>query len=374
MPTLPLRLLACTALATAFGCHALEGTFPGEGTALLKPQEVAAAAQLTGLAFEPIPLALRTGARVHSLQIVGDTLYVVDDSAMAHAIDVARGTHRWVLQLQNLPDRPIAVGSQYVGFLSRNHLLVASRSSGSRLSQVDLDFTPSSGAVLTLDTLYAGSWGSGFRLRSVNLADGWDGWSYTADGPVTGTPALAGSGADQMVYFASHDGKVIAVAPTPAAGTAPKEPIWTATTLGKNSADLAVAGDSLYVASEDHALHALNRRSGEVRWKWSKANTALTDAPQVIGDVLYQRFGGSVAALRAEDGAEIYRRAGAERFVTRIGDRDVLALVDGGLAVVDASTGAEIAVVESPLLLMVPTNAAGGTLVFSDGKNIYGLK
>lgn len=368
------RISSLSLLAAALGCESFEGRFPADSSVPMTAQAVAEAALLTENSWEPIPLKLRTGAEILSLEIVEDTIYAIDSTATAHAIDLAKGTHRWVLNLGRMPTRPVAVGSDHVVFLAKSHMTVATRGSGTPTLRKDLEFTPSSDAALTFDTLYAGAWGNGTKLRSVSITDGWQGWFFGTDAPVTSGPIAAGAGADRMVYFTSEDGRVIALPPRPASAAPPAEVNWETKTLGRNSADLTCDDLHVYVASEDHALYALTRSAGTIAWKWLEANCPLHDAPVVAGETVYQPFEGTLAAIDRTTGVEKYRYCGAERFLTRIGQRDFLKLLEGGVAVVDAATGAELAVVRSPLFAFLPSNPAGAALVFSDGRDIYSLR
>ncbi len=359
-------------------CSPLGGPFDGiaspQTAGALPIETVTRTAMLDGFTWEPIPLRMRTGADVRSIEIEDGTIYVVDSKMTAHAIDASTGLHRWVLPLSKFPTRPVAVGDAHVAFLSRSHLTVATRSSGTALLRSDLEFTPSSDAVITLDTLYAGAWGDGTRLRAVALENGWNGWFYTTGGPIVSAPLIVGSGADRMVYFATTDGSVIAIPPRSAEGAAPAEANWMVRTLGRNSADLATDGDHIFVASEDHGLYALNRASGAIVWKWLGAQTPLLEKPAVTEDVLYQPFAGMVAAINKSDGMERWRFPGAEAFLTRIGRRDYLRLPGNGIAVVDAATGEELARSDSSLFEFLAVNDNGGALVFSDGETIYSMR
>lgn len=368
-----LALLAPLALfATA--CSSMDGQFPAEPSAPTTLDAVAEASLLTEPSWEPIPLQLRTGADIAMMAVVEDTIYVVDTAGTAHAINSATGTHRWIVKLDRMPTRQIMVGPGHVGFLAKNHLTVATRASGTVVLRKALEFTPSSSGALTGDSMYSGAWGNGTRLRSVSISDGWHGWYYKTDGPVTSTPIVVGTGADQMVYFASEDSQVVALPPRSAAGAPPRVANWAVRTLGRNTADLAADNDSIYVASEDHALYCMNRNSGAIRWKWMDGHTALHQRPVVTADTVYQPFGGMLAALDKATGEERYRAVGGQRFLTRIGQRDYIKLAGDAVAVYDVETGDKLTMLHSPLLDYLPTNAAGGALIFSDGRNIYSLK
>ena len=369
-----LQLATVLLIVSAQACTSMSGLYPAGPSVPMTVQAVADGALLTETSWEPIPLQVRTGASISSMDVVGDTIYLVDSTNTAHAINVGLGTHRWILKLDHAPSLPISVGERFVAFLARNFLTVADRFSGTVVLRKSLEFTPSSNAALTLDSLYAGAWGNGYKLRSVSLLDGWQGWIFTTDGPITSSPVSVGSGADQMIYFTAQDGSVVALPPRPAAGAPPGSVNWQTRTLGKNSADLAHDEDSIFVASEDHALYCLNRNAGTIRWKWVGGNTALFNAPIVGTDTVYQPFAGMLAAIDKSSGEERYRVIGAERFLTRVGQRDYLKMPGDAIAVVDSATGEELTTIHTPLFQFLPSNPTGGALVFSDGKNVYSLR
>ncbi len=366
-------LFAAISVASVAGCTSFSGEFPVDESVPMTPQAVAQAAGLTDVAWAPFPLSARTRGDVRGMNIVGDTLYVLDSNNEVHAIQTSTGVHRWIVRLERTPDR-MAVGPAHVAFVAKSHLTVVTKDSGTMTLRKELDFTPSSGIALSLDSLYAGSWGKGYRLRSVSLADGWAGWSWPSDGPVRGAPVVAGSGADQLVCFASEDSRVVALPPRAATGAEPDHATWSVKTLGKNDADLTADADTLYVASTDHALYALNRMTGAARWRWFGANVPLNEAPKLASDAVYQPFDGMLVSLDKATGAERWRYAGGERFLARVGAVDFIKRLDGTVAVLDAASGAEKSVISSPLFVYLPTNEAGGEFVFSDGKTLFAIK
>lgn len=324
-------------------------------------------------AWEPVPILARTGAEIVALDVVGDTVYAIDGDRLVHALDLEGGTHRWVVQLDRFPDRPVDVGGGHVAFVSRNHLTLVTVDAGIVELRRALDFTPSSRLALTEETGYAGAWGDGGRLRSFSLADGWNGWFFQTGSPIVSKPLLVGRGAERRVVFATQGGDVIAVEARPSTAVGPKEPAWTTRLLGPVTADLVSDGVSVFAAGEDEALYALRADTGEIRWKWLGADAPLDRAPLLAGDLLLQPFGGKVAAIDAATGSERWRVAGVEDVVTRMGDRVVLRTGSGALSVVDAANGREIDRVALPLFRIVPRCDAGA-LVFSDGASVYALR
>ena len=377
-----LRAIAgLSTIALTVSCTYLGGQYPQRPTASASSSssptewsDIAAGLMLDGPSWAPIPVGEYGDTRIERVDIDGDTLYAVDGNQRAHAINLGAGSHRWVLDLDAMPSEPVAVGRSHVAFVSDRHVTVATRDSGTMMLSRDLGFSPSSRPALSRDTLYVGSWGDGYNLRSVSLYDGWRGWAQKADGPITGAPLVVGSGADSALYFASHDGSVIALDPRPASAKRPSAAIWVSNTLGPNGADLAHDDDSIYVACEDRALYSLSRSSGVVQWKWLGSATPLTAPPQVGSAMVYQPSGASVVAIDRETGVESYRVAKAERFLTRVGGRDYFKAAGDGVIAVDAQTGEVLAELHSPMFDQIPSNPLGGALVFSDGTSIYSLQ
>lgn len=371
-----LRAMACVSVVVAVsGCTYIDrGMYETPASVPMTADELAAAAMLDGPAWMPIPIRSHAGVGVRRFDLVDGVAYAVDGENMVHAIDMLAGQHSWVLGLKRTPTDPVSVGPKHVAFVSERHMTIATRDSGTLITQRFLDFAPSSGVALSGDTLYTGSWGDGYRMRTVSLFDGWPGWVYKTDGAITATPIVAGRGADQLLYFACQDNSVVALEPRTAAGGGPENVTWSTRTLGSNTADLVCDSASLYVASRDHALYSMNRSVGTINWKWLGAGIPLTQSPQVGTDTVYQPFSNTIAAIDKATGQERYRLQGAERFLTQIGGRDYFKLPGTAIAVVDASNGDVLAEVRSPLLEMVPSNPTGGMLVFSDGASIYALQ
>ncbi len=77
-----------------------------------------------------------------------------------------------------------------------------------------------------------------------------------------------------------------------------KHPIWTAPLVDETS---------VYVASLDHSLYALNRRDGSLKWSVD-LGASLGGTPALVDGILYVgTFGNKVVALRAADGRELWR-------------------------------------------------------------------
>lgn len=379
MTRLSRRSLVALSAASAFGaCFPMADLGPYDSASSAAPtaESVARTFQLEGAAFSPIPIAKYTGELVGDVVVEDGAAYCVTDGNSIYVARLADGTPIWTLELDRPLDhgRGFAWGTDSVGLLSKNHLTVVSKRSGSRRLTADLDFTPSSPGILTDQSFYAGAWGAGYALRSATLVDGWSGWSVECADAITGRPLLLSAGtAEAMIVCATHDGRVIAIEPRPASGARP-DPAWVVQTTGKNVADLATDGQNVFVASDDGVLYAISRGAGAVKWKWYDAGEPLRLAPTVVHGNVYQPISSGVVCLDAASGEEKGRVAGAKWFLTRIGERDFFAMGDRTVASVDITTGAVVQSLHSPLFTILAPNVEGSALVFSDGRSLFAVK
>jgi outer membrane protein assembly factor BamB len=123
---------------------------------------------------------------------------------------------------------------------------------------------------------------------------------------------------------------------------------------------LAEAGGTLYAASRDGEVYALDAASGDTRWK-ADTGLALSAGPGVgEGLVAVGTNGGDVVALEADTGKQRWRRnVGGEVLAAPLvsGERVVVRTVDGRLKALATSDGQEAWMVED----LVPRLSLRGT-------------
>ena len=110
---------------------------------------------------------------------------------------------------------------------------------------------------------------------------------------------------------AAHTG----VYPAPATPPAGKLK-WRFHTAGAIVASPAVAGDSVYIGSADHAVYALDRATGAQRWKFA-THGRVSSSPAVVGGTVYVgSYDGKVYALDAATGQQkwVFATEGERRF------------------------------------------------------------
>jgi len=110
------------------------------------------------------------------------------------------------------------------------------------------------------------------------------------------------------------------------------------TRLGESVSACVIAADTVYASAPDeHCVHAIALADGKPRWRFVAGGRV--DTPPTIhgGRVLFGSGDGYVYALRAKDGALIWRLLAAprERWITAFGDIESAWPVHGSVLVVD---------------------------------------
>jgi len=123
---------------------------------------------------------------------------------------------------------------------------------------------------------------------------------------IYGTPATVKSDNETFVLFASDGGRVYAV--SAASGQLRWQyPHESDLTIGPVIGSPVVVGDTLYVASADASVYALDTKTGDRKWR-STTNGRIWTTPAVAGDAVYVgTFEGSGYAFSAKDGKQVWK-------------------------------------------------------------------
>lgn len=134
-------------------------------------------------------------------------------------------------------------------------------------------------------------------LRALNTL-GTLQWSFKGtESRAVASPVLS----DSTIYLASSDHRVYAI------DTDSREPRWVFETGSWVWANPVVGEDIVYLASMDHVLYAVDIATGNEVWRFSQATSALPAAPALAGGVLYLgSLNGGVYAVDAVTGGLIW--------------------------------------------------------------------
>ena len=172
-------------------------------------------------------------------------------------------------------------------------------------------------------------------------------WTYplTTTDPVPGNIYGAVVLADDALYFGDGTGQVMALS----AETG--RPLWPSPvkTNARIWSAAAVDKQNVYAASQDHFLYAINRRSGNLVWKFPLDGNdidALVGSPSVAdGTVYVGSFGGSLYAVDAASGdlKWTYKASGTLWDGPAVADGTLyFGDLSGNVSALDAATGQNV--------------------------------
>lgn len=159
-------------------------------------------------------------------------------------------------------------------------------------------------------------------------------WTFQAPAAFGAPPAVH----DGTVYAATGDARVVALDKATGAVR------WEAKTTGPVDAAPVIAGDLVYVGLRDSRVLALDRSSGALRWDFKTGNPIVSGGV-VDGGVLYQGSGdGNLYALDAATGAVLWKFSAGSWIVippALTPDGVIVAGRDGWVFFLDRATGRE---------------------------------
>ena len=236
-----------------------------------------------------------------------------------YALDAATGEVRWNLEVRGWIVSSAAYSDNTVSVTSQDGLLhIVDTKTGLKRFVYDAGWAITGGPTIHGDLVYFGThsgtvwaidrWAITYAFEraiwywELNLFA----WHILPDLPlqkgtvwfkrigdrVFTTPAVAHG----TVYAASGDGNVVAL------DAVTGEERWTTSLSVPITAAPSVAGDTVLVGAEDGRVFGLSAHSGEVTWDFQVGNGALINSSLVAGDVMYVVSGDG--KLHALAGAE----------------------------------------------------------------------
>jgi len=191
-------------------------------------------------------------------------------------------------------------------------------------------------AAVSNETVFVNS--GGFKaispqLRAFDVATGNEQWRYDTGSRSYTTPAVATG----RVFIASSEG-------LHAVDAASGERLYFIADVGGERTVPAVANESVYIfthgRSEDDQLVAVDAANGSVRWR-ERLPDLGRGPPVIADDIVYAEAEDGVVALDAASGQQLKTIGGSGSPVARVGE--VLYTTDGGtLVALDATGGGQL--------------------------------
>jgi len=302
---------------------------------------------------------LMTGGAIRSSPLVQrSTVYVGSDDCFFRAVDTATGEERWRYKTAGAITSSPAFCEGTVYFTSHDHALYALSAETGKLRWrfamgEDLPFRWGwdyylSSPLAVGDRVYVGG-GDGY-LYAVAAKDGKEAWRFKTAGRVRSSPAYA----DGTLFFGSMDGSLYAV------NALTGKQHWRCETEGAHLdsaafkfdrtsiiSSPAVSGSAVVFGCRDGFLYAVDRMTGNVRWRFDHQMSWVMSSPGVYRDgaLAGSSDGHFFQAVGLASGQERWRfKTGARVFASAtIADNVAcIAAQDGNVYGLDAETGKEL--------------------------------
>lgn len=220
----------------------------------------------------------------------GDGLVFTSTESAIEARDALTGATRWRTPLPGGAAVPLFWDTGWLLASTPNGDLAAFRAAdGILVWRQPLGAPLAAAPAPALDRLYLPL--SDNRLVSVRLATGETLWSRTLTGRVTGLLAL-----DDQLVFGTSGRQVISVSLTSGRER------WNWGVGGDVSGVPAADDDHIYFAARDNILRAVDRKSGNLRWKASLGARPAGGPLRLPSTVLMPLISSSIAVFDAETG------------------------------------------------------------------------
>lgn len=299
--------------------------------------------QRTGLLIEPLDadalnysinwaadLDLPKDQQLSSATVLGDLLVTIEyPEGTTTGISMRDGSIKWRRILGNPAQplfEPVRRGDDLF-VISSTTMYTLDAGNGKLKNVAELNEIASSSPVLMENFAIYGSINGRVVAHDVNT--GFAKWSYQLTDRITAAPLTVGSN----VFVADASGVYAMLQATNGSL------LWRGKTFGPVTAAPDADRLSVFVASEDQALYAINRATGRDRWPAFHAEHRLTAAPRSFGlNVFLPLPGTALLAIDSVAGTERWRLDYSALPVTLSDDTLVIA-THNSLQLVNVETG-----------------------------------
>jgi outer membrane protein assembly factor BamB len=241
---------------------------------------------------------------------VGGTLYAVNNSGFAFALDAKTGKTLWERRIGHLnASSPTYYKHRlYIVNLDPGHIVKLDAKTGKVIWKKDLPGRAESSPVVVDRSVYFGC--EDGKLYSLSTLSGEERWATQLSGPVKAAPAYYGG----RLFVGDYGGSMNAVD----ADTG--KLIWSTGSLGTGISGgefystPAVAFGRVYAGNNDDRVYSFDISNGELAWTYSTGGYAysaptVASTPHSPPTVYIGSFDGNIYALDAKDGSVRWSRS-----------------------------------------------------------------
>ena len=271
---------------------------------------------------------LRLREKILSLKQVEDLLFAASDKGLIHCLDAETGKILWTQSISDTPGEvfPPAVTKNFVYVCSNTHTSKLDRKTGQILLTIALPSAVTSGPGSNDDFLYVQTvndhmyayamkpdpeeaklkWPHKRKFTLPSIA-----WFYNAGAPLLNAPIVL----KDRVIFTAGSGVVYASA------LEKKSLIYRFIPGAKIAAPVSFRDRTLYIATVDFNLFAIDVFTGDTRWRFPSGFPIHRQPVPFEKDVFLTPEGGGLFALDDSDGSLRWIQEGADRVIAVSQDR-----------------------------------------------------
>jgi outer membrane protein assembly factor BamB len=287
---------------------------------------------------------------VRHLVVDEQVVLIQSTGGLMTAFDAETGRQMWAVQVgrRDTPSFAPAANNELVLIAAGARLYAFDKWSGDPVWSIVVPGEPSASPAIDETQVYIGCMDGSLyafdlaRIRELyeqDMLPQWEHltlvWRHKTSGRISAPPVPTGS----TVKFASHNRSLYSL-------TRDKHNLkFQLETGAPVTAPLAHRPGTIYLATEDYKLYAVNGDNGRLRWEPYVTGMPISRAPHPVGDVIYLfPDRGGMHAVSVEDGRQLWWRPDPTDFVAASHERLYVSDVAGHLIVMDRRDGAPLGV------------------------------
>lgn len=331
---------------------------------------------LTRRWYTQVP-TLRLREKVLGLKLQEDLLFVATDKGVLHCLDAETGAIRWTQNVSSVPGEvfPPALTKNFVYVCSGSQYAQLDRASGQVIRTQTLPSAATSGPAANTRFCYVQTIEN--RIYAISLSPDpedqdkqwpnkrkftlpYSQWFFDAGSPLANSPIIY----NDRVIFTSRNGVVFASV------LDERKLYYRFIPGGKIIAPVSFRDRTLYVATVDNNLYAVDVVTGEARWRFPSGYPIYDRAVPFEKDVLLTPSGGGLFAVDDQTGFLRWISESATRVVSVSQDR-VYAMTDAHrMLVIDREDGATVGSWFSPDFPLSAYNQTNDRIVQSTERGL----
>jgi len=281
--------------------------------------------------------------RVVDVTLHEGTLISVTDQAAVQALDAESGRTLWITTVgrRDFTNTPVGASASYVCVCNGSTLYVLSRADGRLLFTRRMQGAASAAPAVSEERVYVPTFAGAIESYAINPKNpNSTPATYRSRGTIEEAPVVAG---DNLIW-ATHRGGIYSASKKDLTAR------FRFMTRGEITAGLGYWPPTVFAASADGYIYAIDEKSGKRKWQFSTGYPAREMPVPLEGEVYAISELSGMYCLSADKGAERWFTADVAKFLAASATRLYTADDTGRLMILDRRSGAHLERLSTELL------------------------